>query len=536
MPLEVNISVRGIAGDNTDTFGNIRSQSARQPLPRRRPREYVDSLDYQRYDRHEQGVPIEFFDRPAPRRPRIAQSDEVTGQGHSVRSRTSSSYGSHYRPEDEGEASDVAESTGSGVTEFSFDDDVMGTPGRPIGAPAEARGTPICDRRHRLRLHAPASASALARDRQPRLPVRPQPAHPAVSQTRRSPRPPSCISRTVSQSPADQRKHVTEAKSVAASGATSKAMLECTRRNALRAADPCGVHTTGYPVRPKLPEGFLSRSKPVRVDGDARSSSSAAELGEGRDDPAACFASNASNVALQHQPRAFHDYQISITGMLQPSIDYLVRWDRIEIAGHRINDRMKRYIQWIANHHQLRFHRSVVLEHDAAWDRGLPADDAHLHNYYILNSFEMNTASVPAATRNNKVMFWAHATTEGGLRGILQERCIRPMEAHGVPQCKVFYALGHELWGHEYDVRNIARVVHNAWRGAKNSSKLLVIGKAWGSLASVGGGSYVTASLASRKCDTMKDKNAKAYCVHTSLYTMQGLAFSVDSDPPAYPI
>ena len=107
MPLEVNISVRGIAGDITDTFGNIRTQSARQPLPRRRPREYVDSSDYQRCDLHEQGVPIEFFDRPAPRRPRTAQRDEVIGQGHSVRSRTSSSRGSHYRPEDEGEASDV---------------------------------------------------------------------------------------------------------------------------------------------------------------------------------------------------------------------------------------------------------------------------------------------------------------------------------------------------------------------------------------------------------------------------------------------
>ena len=106
------------------------------------------------------------------------------------------------------------------------------------------------------------------------------------------------------------------------------------------------------------------------------------------------------------------------------------------------------------------------------------------------------------------------------------------MESHQVPQCQVFYALGHELWGGEHDVQNFSRVVHNAWRAAKNLSKLLVIGRAWGSLKPAVGGSYVTAELASRNRDTMKDKNLRAYCVHTSLYTMQGLAFKVESDPP----
>ena len=215
-----------------------------------------------------------------------------------------------------------------------------------------------------------------------------------------------------------------------------------------------------------------------------------------------------------------------------PSLDYLIPWEHLEIPSHPIKDAMKQYIQWIASHHKLNFQRSTVLAHDMAWDRGLPQAAELLPHYYILHSAEMNIAEVPAATHKMKVIFFAHATTEGGLRGILHEKSIHPMESHQVPQCGVFYARGHELWGDKNDVHNISRVVHNAWHTAKNLSKLLVIGRAWGTLEKVPGGSYETALLASRTCDTMKDKNSRAYCVHTSLYTMQGLAFKVETDPP----
>ena len=65
----------------------------------------------------------------------------------------------------------------------------------------------------------------------------------------------------------------------------------------------------------------------------------------------------------------------------------------------------------------------------------------------------------------------------------------------------------------------------------KSSSKLLVIGSL-GTLQKVDGGSYHTALLGSRSRDTMKDKNSRAYCVHTSVYTVQGLSFEVENYPP----
>jgi hypothetical protein len=281
-------------------------------------------------------------------------------------------------------------------------------------------------------------------------------------------------------------------------------------------------------MRPKSPE-----ERPSRVHSQ-----------QGRNDPAASSASNARNEQSQLQRRAgmtsypSHDSyndKLSVTGTIRPSLDYLVPWENIEIEGHYIKEDMKQYIQWLANQHQLHFQRSTVLEYDAACDRCLPPGD-HVFRYYILHSSAMDIASVPAPTRENKVMFFAHATTEGGLRGILKDRCILPMKAHNVPGCAVFYALGHELWGEEHDLQNIARVLHNAWRLAKNSSKLLVVGRAWGTLSRQEGGSFATASVASQRGDTMKDKNSNAYCVHTSCYTMRGLAFSVQGDPPKFPI
>ena len=74
-------------------------------------------------------------------------------------------------------------------------------------------------------------------------------------------------------------------------------------------------------------------------------------------------------------------------------------------------------------------------------------------------------------------------------------------------------------------MQNISRVLQKLVQALGHRQSLETLQK-------VDGGSYQTALLGSRTRDTMKDKNSRAYCVHTSLYTMQGLAFKVETDPP----
>ena len=84
----------------------------------------------------------------------------------------------------------------------------------------------------------------------------------------------------------------------------------------------------------------------------------------------------------------------------------------------------------------------------------------------------------------------------------------------------------------KHDVPNISRVLHNAWARGEKIVQGLVTGRAWGTWKPVGGGSYETALLTSTDHDSMKDKNSQAYCVHASLYAMQGQAFMIESDRP----
>ena len=61
----------------------------------------------------------------------------------------------------------------------------------------------------------------------------------------------------------------------------------------------------------------------------------------------------------------------------------------------------------------------------------------------------------------------------------------------------MLYALGHRLYGHEFDSYKPSRVLYNC--NAKNLSGIVVSGKAWGSLDKISGGSYATALRRPRK-------------------------------------
>ena len=91
----------------------------------------------------------------------------------------------------------------------------------------------------------------------------------------------------------------------------------------------------------------------------------------------------------------------------------------------------------------------------------------------------------------------------------------------------MFYALNHELW------RGRARGAEQRMGARrKDRPRSWSQGRTWGTWKPAGGESYETALLASTDHDNMKDKNSQAYCIHASLYTMQGQAFMIERDRP----
>ena len=157
-----------------------------------------------------------------------------------------------------------------------------------------------------------------------------------------------------------------------------------------------------------------------------------------------------------------------------------------------------------------------------------------MHRYYYLSSTDIMVRQAPLPTKTNRLMFWVHACDVGSLAAMLKERDMKPMNAHGVAEfgCNIFYALGHEIYGTDIDEYSVARCLYNAWRSAKNKARLLIGGKAWGSLDRVQGGSWVTAKIATERDEVLKDANSKAFCVSRNRYHFGFLAIDSLATPP----
>ena len=93
--------------------------------------------------------------------------------------------------------------------------------------------------------------------------------------------------------------------------------------------------------------------------------------------------------------------------------------------------------------------------------------------------------------------------------------------------------LGHEICGGETDEYNIARVLYNTNKSAKNLAAIIVGGKAWGSLRKVYGGSFETARVATQEDRVLKDSNAKAFCVSRNRHSFNYIAFEQLAQPPS---
>ncbi|OLQ03479.1 hypothetical protein AK812_SmicGene13551 [Symbiodinium microadriaticum] len=214
---------------------------------------------------------------------------------------------------------------------------------------------------------------------------------------------------------------------------------------------------------------------------------------------------------------------------------YAVDWSAIEVERYPIQDDMKMFIQALASSAKFRIHGGVLLEHNPSWDRGTEATEETMRRYYYLVSSDLALKDPPLPTKSERILFWSHATDVGSLWSMLRNRDMLPMSAHGVASfgCNIFYALGHEVCGGEEDEYNIARVLYNTSKSAKNLASVVVGGKAWGSLRKVYGGSVETARVATEEDEVLKDSNAKAYCVSRNRYSFNYIAFEQLAQPPS---
>ena len=98
-----------------------------------------------------------------------------------------------------------------------------------------------------------------------------------------------------------------------------------------------------------------------------------------------------------------------------------------------------------------------------------------------------------------------------------------PMEAHNVPNNNTFYAIGHPMYGGPEDDWSIARVIHNAAASAKNVAQVIVCGAAWGSLAKISGGSWVTSVKATEDDQVYRTRMARRTSFRATDTVLQGL-------------
>ena len=130
---------------------------------------------------------------------------------------------------------------------------------------------------------------------------------------------------------------------------------------------------------------------------------------------------------------------------------YNINWSGFEVQGFELPCQSQQYVHAIACACRFGIQRGILLEHDYGSDRGLCTWDNPnpelLYPYYLLTSQDLTVKDAPLPSRDNQMLFWAHATTVGGLHAILKFRNMAPKEAHNMPNNNTFYAIGHPMCG-----------------------------------------------------------------------------------------
>ena len=147
---------------------------------------------------------------------------------------------------------------------------------------------------------------------------------------------------------------------------------------------------------------------------------------------------------------------------------------------------------------------------------------------------QLQDAYLPPVTVGSGRIAWAHATTEGGLQGILRSRRMMPTTNFYDDQPRPFTSfmcLATHLRGGGHDDGEVARIISKALRHGKNRSNVIVLGVAQGKNTAIDtGGSWEGLLLADTDL-TVHIRREHIWAVKTTASRFTGLAFATCAVP-----
>ena len=127
----------------------------------------------------------------------------------------------------------------------------------------------------------------------------------------------------------------------------------------------------------------------------------------------------------------------------------------------------------------------------------------------------------------------AHATSSGGLRGILTKAKLRPSKLHQTDSCS-FFAIGYrKSYDLQYGRWETARVLNSGWQANKNAAKILVLCLGWGDGKNFKEGGEAPCVEHTRHGGICHHWRAKFWVCSTSTHYINALAWKCDATPPA---
>ena len=126
-----------------------------------------------------------------------------------------------------------------------------------------------------------------------------------------------------------------------------------------------------------------------------------------------------------------------------------------------------------------------------------------------------------------------HATSSGGLRGILTEAKLRPSKLHQTDSCS-FFAIGYrKSYDPQHDRWETARVLNSGWQANKNAAKILVLCLGWGDGKNFKEGGEAPCIEHTRHGGICHHWRAKFWVCSTKTHYINALAWKCDATPPA---
>ena len=180
-----------------------------------------------------------------------------------------------------------------------------------------------------------------------------------------------------------------------------------------------------------------------------------------------------------------------------------------------------------------------LLEYDPQTHENYP-EDVSPKRYYILRGF-FSQRSIPDPIRAAPALSiqevqhiqLAHATTVGGLTGIIRSGAVAPSRVHH-HHSNSFFCLSSKRTGHiQWDRSELSRLIHQAWNSTKNTARIIILALGWGSAEAVRSGGELACIARTLNGGAVHHKSGRLWVVHTDSHFLQGLAFKTDAVDPA---